>query len=73
MKTLFAIATVAILSACSTAQPLAQTPSYTIHNPDIYATQQPLVDDEGIPLALPTSVEAKGPAAMARGTFRMAD
>ncbi len=76
MKTLFAVATLAtaaVLSACSTAQPLAQTPSFTIHNPGIYATQPPLVDDGGVPLAMPVSVDANGPAAMARGTGRMAD
>ncbi len=72
MKTILSLALVALVSACSTAQPLAQTPSYTIHNPDIYATQQPLVDDNGVPLALPTTV-GKGPAELAQGKGRMAD
>lgn len=76
MKTLFAVATIAaaaLLSACSAPEPVAQTPAYTIHNPGIFATQPPLVDDGGVPLAMPVSVDAKGPAAMARGTGRMAD
>lgn len=73
MKTILSLALIALVSACSTAQPLAQTPSYTIHNPDIYATQPPLVDDNGVSLAIPTTVGAKGPAEMAMGTGRMAD
>lgn len=46
----------------------ASSPSYTIHNPDIYATAQPLVDDDGIPLALPTTSQH-----WTHGNSRMAD
>ena len=73
MKTLISLAFVAHVSACSTAQPLAQSPSYTIHNPGIYATQPPLVDDNGVPLAIPSTVGVKGPAELAMGKGRMAD
>ncbi len=75
MKTLFAVATIAtaaLLSACSAPEPVAQAPAYTIHNPGIFATQPPLVDDGGVPLAVPTAMGVKG-AAWDRGTARMAD
>lgn len=32
----------------------ANAPAYVIHNPDIYASVQPAVDDNGVPLAIPT-------------------
>ena len=31
----------------------ASSPSYIIHNPEIYASVQPEVDDNGVPLAIP--------------------
>lgn len=70
MKYLFAISLACLVSACSTAQPLAQTPSYTIHNPEIFGSQPPLVDDDGIPFAV---VATKDPFPWASGTARVAD
>lgn len=70
MKLLATLTLISPLLACSTVQPLAETPSYTIHNPSIYATVQPAVDDEGVPLAIPA---AKDPFPWASGTGRMVD
>ena len=72
MKTILALALVAFVSACSTEQPVAQTPSFTIHNPGIFATQPPLVDDNGVSLAHPVA-DKKDPTAWAQGKGRMAD
>lgn len=69
MKYLLVVSLACLAAACSTAQPLADAPSYTIHNPDIYASVQPLVDDDGIPLA----VVPKDPFPWASGTARVAD
>lgn len=61
------------LSACAASHELASEPSYTIHNPDIYGSAQPLVDDDGIPLALPAAQPAMQPAVWYLGTGRMVD
>lgn len=58
MKALVALYSILTLAACTTSQKLASEPSYTIQNPDIYATVQPVVDDNGVPLALPAPKEA---------------
>ncbi|QIL78578.1 hypothetical protein G7047_00570 [Diaphorobacter sp. HDW4A] len=42
----------------------AGSPTLEIHNPEIFATQQPLVDDDGIPLALPVKHWAEGNSRM---------
>ena len=52
------LAVVLALVGCADSQTLK------IHNPEIYATQQPLVDDDGIPLALPVKHWAEGTGRM---------
>ena len=61
MKLLIPLAVVLALVGCADSQTLK------IHNPEIYATQQPLVDDNGVPLALPTAKH------WSEGTGRMID
>ena len=61
LKLLMPLAVLLPLVGCADSQTLK------IHNPEIYATQQPLVDDNGVPLALPTAKH------WAEGTGRMID
>lgn len=58
LKLLITLAVVLALVGCADSQTLK------IHNPEIYATQQPLVDDDGIPLALPVKHWAEGTGRM---------
>lgn len=55
------LAVVLALVGCADSQTLK------IHNPEIYATQQTAVDDNGVSLALPTAKH------WAEGTGRMVD
>lgn len=71
MKSLVAVAIACVLSACSTAQSVAESPSYVIHNPGIYASVQPLMDDGGVSLAIPSATQ--GPFSWANGIAGMAD
>lgn len=64
-----ALLSAALLAACAAAPELSAEPSYTIHHPELYGSVQPLVDDDGIALALP----ARQPAAWYEGTGRMVD
>lgn len=50
MKTVFALAVAILVSACASGSQQATAPAYTIHNPGIYASDPPLVDDDGHPL-----------------------
>ncbi|CAM3689436.1 hypothetical protein [Paracidovorax anthurii] len=77
---LVALAVALALSACSSVREAPDAPSFAIHNPAIYATQQPLVDDNGMPLAVVATdtaqvatPSAKDPFPWASGTSRVAD
>ncbi len=70
MKIIAALALPLILSACSIYQTAASEPSYAIQNPEIYATFQTLVDDDGISLSVPSTSD---PHPWASGTRGLAD
>lgn len=80
MKTLASVAAALALCACSAVPEAPDAPSYVIHNPALYATERPLVDDNGVSLAV-VPVErarlvlppAQDPFPWASGTSRVAD
>lgn len=50
MKTLVVLSLACLACACATREHAADTRDYTIHNPGLYASDPPLVDDDGHPL-----------------------
>lgn len=73
MKHFGTLAAALALSACASSPPAS--PSYVIHNPELFATERPKVDDDGIPLVFPGDETA--PATKAahwfEGNGRMVD
>lgn len=68
MKYLGTLAAVLALSACASSPPAS--PSYTVHNPEIFGSAPPSKDDDGNPYPYPQKSTSK---AWFEGNGRMID